>query len=76
MVTAGNTTGVGNCSSHLYHHPVVPLVHAHRLAAFALAIMTFTLETNPGHSEIADSYMLGGLNRDKFLDEAYFDLAQ
>ena len=54
----------------------MPLVHAHRLAAFAIEIMTFTLETNPGHSKIADSFALRGLNRDQFLDDVHSGLAQ
>ena len=76
MVVARNTTGVDSRSGHRYHHLVVPLVHVHWLAAFALAIMTFTLETEPRHSEIADSYALRGLNRDQDFNEVYFDLEQ
>ena len=71
-----NKIRIDSRRSHLYRHLMVPLVHAHRLAAFAIAIMTFTLKTNLGHSRIADSYALRGLNRDQFLDDVYFDLAQ
>ena len=58
VVVAGNTTGIDSRSGPRHRHLVVPLVHAHRLASFAIAIMTFTSENNLGHSRIADSYAL------------------